>query len=205
MAARPPLNDVQKRFQRRSWFISLAAAIPMIGAMLLIKPLLPDRPVHGEDVMAIMAGAMMVMMGLIMTIVHFARPKDAAMPGTRLAQLVSVFLGGAGLFLPIVGERFIDPWINFSLVMALSVVSWVTSWMVWRAADELMRSLMRDSAVAGFYLITGALWIYAVGERVGIFSGVSAWAMLALATIATLATSMWATIRRGMDRPPAEE
>jgi hypothetical protein len=29
--------------------------------------------------------------------------------------------------------------------------------------------------------------------------------MLALATIATLATSMWATIRRGMDRPPAEE
>lgn len=205
MAARPPLNDVQKRFQRRSWIISLAAVIPMMALMFLIKPLLPDRPPHGEDVLAIMAGAMMAMMGLMMTIVHLARPKDAAVPRARLAQVVSAFLGGVGLFLPILGERFIDPWTNFSLVMALSAVSWAASWMVWRAADELMRSLMRDSAVAGFYVITCALWVYAVGERVGVFSGVSAWAMLALATLATLAASMWATIRRGMDRPPAEE
>ncbi len=202
---RPPLNDVQKRFQRRSWLISLAAAIPMIGIMLLIKPLLPDRPVRPDDMMAIAAGAMMLMMGVMMLIMYVARPKDAAVPGARMAQLVSVLLGAVGLFLPILGERFIEPWVNFSVVTALTALSWTTSWMVWRHADELIRSVMRDTAVGGFYVITGALWIYAVGERVGIFAGVSAWGMLALATIATMGTSMWASIRRGMDRPPAEE
>jgi uncharacterized membrane protein HdeD (DUF308 family) len=205
MAARPPLNDVQKRYKRRSWLISLAAAIPMIGIMVLIKPLLPERPVRPDDMAAIAAGAMMLMMGILMIIGNFASPKDAPVPRARLAQLVSVLLGAAGLFLPILGGSFIDPWVNFSLVMVLSVVSWAASWMVWRHADELMRSLMRDTAVVGFYVITVALWIYAVGERLGLFSGVSAWGMLAIATIMTIGASVWTSVRRGLDRPPAEE
>ncbi len=205
MAARPPLNDVQKRFQRRSWLISLAAAIPMIGIMVLIKPLLPERPVRPGRHGGHRGQRHDVDDGPLDNHRHFASPKDAPVPRARLAQLVSVLLGAAGLFLPILGGSFIDPWVNFSLIMVLSVVSWAASWMVWSHADELMRSLMRDTAVVGFYVITVALWIYAVGERLGLFSGVSAWGMLAIATIMTIGASVWTSVRRGMDRPARGE
>jgi hypothetical protein len=201
---RPPLTDSQKRFRSRSTMVSLGAASLLAVAALAAKPLLPVRPLRADDVLCGGAALVLLLMGLVMTYVHAVQPNDAPMPRARLAQIVNAVSGGIALLLPILGERVLDPGVNFVVIVLLYAVCAVTAWIIWREADEFMRAILRDAGIAAFYVIALALAVYASGERVGLLGGVTAWGYLGFASLANIMCSYWAIFRHGADRPPVE-
>ena len=200
-----PLTPSQKRYRLRGTIMSLAAAALLVAFFFAMDPLEPEGPRRLDDTLAVVASFLVLQMGLITVFVHSAAPKEATVQRQRVAQVLTALTGGAVLLLPFYGERFIDPTLNFAIILVLTAVSAVTTWLVWRAADELMRSLMRDAWLANYFVIVYALLIYAAGERLGIFGGVTAWGALAVATIASVFGSSWVVIRRGLNRPPTDE
>jgi hypothetical protein len=108
------------------------------------------------------------------------------------------------LLLPILGERFIAPRVNFTLIIALYVMADAMAWMVWREADEFMRAMLRDAGVAAFRVTVIALAVHATGERLGLLAGGTAWSYLGFVNLAYLACSVWAIYCHGADRPPAD-
>jgi len=185
--------------------IGWTAMLLLTVGLFAMTPLLPDRPPRIDDLLAILAAFFLLQMGLVMTFVHSAVPKDAPMPRQRLAQVLTFVIGGVTLLLPILGQRFIDPTLNFAIFLVLTMVSLVATWLIWRHADELMRDLLKDSCVAGYFVIVTALCIYATGERLGLLGGVTAWGALAFASLSNIACSFWAIYRRGVDRPPSDD
>jgi hypothetical protein len=97
------------------------------------------------------------------------------------------------LLLPILGERFIAPRVNFTLIIALYVMADAMAWMVWR-----------DAGVAAFRVTVIALAVHATGERLGLLAGGTAWSYLGFVNLAYLACSVWAIYCHGADRPPAD-
>ncbi|HEX5006769.1 MAG TPA: hypothetical protein VFV70_06630 [Hyphomonadaceae bacterium] len=208
MAAQP-LTPGQKRFQRRRQVVVLVASLIFIAVVFaaapLFRDLLPDRPPRLEDMLALIAGFGMLQMALVTVLANSATPKDMPMPRRALSQVFSCFVGAAALFLPILGQRLIDPVVNLAIILVLTALSLLITWRVWRAADELMRSLMKDTYVACYFVIITALCVYAPGERLGLFSGVTAWGALGFSTLITFVCTTLVAMRRGLDRPPLDE
>lgn len=203
--ARQPLTPSQKSFQLRSMLIGLVTAlIVMAGAFFVVKPLMPDGPRRFDDILAVAAAFIMLPMALMSGFVHSVFPKDAPMQQRRLSQVLCAAISAAVLLLPIIGGRFIDPVLNFAINLVLMAVCYVVIWLIWRAADELQRSLMKDSYVAGYHVVFAVLFVYAIGERLGLLGGATAWGALAFATLAQYACSVWVVIRRGAHQPPTD-
>jgi hypothetical protein len=64
---------------------------------------------------------------------------------------------------------------------------------------------MKESYAANYLVLAYALVIYAVGERLGLFGGVTAWGALAFATIICIPVGIWVAVRRGMTLPSEED
>jgi hypothetical protein len=202
---RQPLTDGQKRVRTRSIIVSLGATALLAVAGMAMRPLMPLRPLGADDVLCFGAAFILLLMGLVMAYVHVIQPKDAPMPRARLSQVLNFVLGGVALLLPILGERFIDPGVNFAVIMALYVIGTRTMWIVWREADEFMRAMLRDASVAAFHVSALSLAVYASGERLGLLGGATAWGYLGFVSLANIMCSYWAIFRHGADRAPAEE
>jgi hypothetical protein len=205
--ASQPLTPSQKRYRRRYTFVSLATAVPIFtAAYFVVSPLMPDGPRRIDDVLAVAAAFILLQMGMVVAYMYWFAPKDAVMSRQGLlAQVLTIVVSVATLLLPILGGRFIDPTISFAIILALIVVSYVTIWLIWRGADEMMRDFMKDGWLAQYFVVVTALMIYAAGERLGLLSGVTAWGALAFATLVGIPCSYWAAYRRGMNRPPSDD
>jgi hypothetical protein len=202
--ARQPLTQGQKRLQRRGLIVSLASAALLLAIFIAMDPIL-HRPKRIDDLLAIMAGAVVLQMGLLVVLMNMFMPKDTGAQRHRFAQPLNCLIASATILLPIVGAGLIDPRLNFAIVMVLTAISTWLLWLTWRGADELMRDLMKDGWLAQYFIIIYALIVYAVGERLGLFGGVTAWGVLALATLLSIPCSVWVAWRRGLDRPPADD
>jgi len=200
---RQPLTPGQKQTRRRGRIVSLIAVVIFIGGVLAIKPLL-DRPSRADDLLALMVGFLMLQVTVLMIvgIVIGPRDPDARQPFTYVLSAASAAIA---LLLPIVGEDLIDPRLNFAIVLAVTAASAWFLWRIWRASDELSRAYMKEAYAANYVVLVYALLVYAVGERLGLFGGVTAWGGLALATLASFPISIWVATRRGMVRPPADD
>jgi len=200
--AREPMTPSQKRYQRRSWLIALIAAAVFVTAVVALDPVL-HRPKRGDDILAMLAGFLMMQMAVIITVSYFFAAKE--MPRQRMLQVLTPVTTGVALFLPMAGQDLIDPRVNFAIVVALTAASFWFIWRIWRTSDELYRSLTKDSYVVSYFVLVIALWIYAAGERLGLFGGVTAWGGLAFATLISFPCTIWVAVRRGLNRPPKDE
>jgi hypothetical protein len=202
--ARQPLTPSQKRYQRRSWIISLIAAVIFIAGVFAMKPLL-GRPARADDLLAFIAGFLMLQMTVVMAVTFTIIPKNPDAPARRFSHILTGATCGVALLLPIVGQGRIDPRLNFAIVLVLVAACFWFAWRVWRISDELHRTYTKESYAATCLVLFAALWIYATGERLGLFGGVTAWGALAFATLATFVVSIWVAVRRGMTQPPKDE
>ncbi|HEV7693819.1 MAG TPA: hypothetical protein VGO52_23495 [Hyphomonadaceae bacterium] len=200
--AREPLTPSQKRFKRRSWIIGWIAAAIFLVVILLLDPVM-HRPKRLDDLLALIGGFLMLQMALVMAVSHFMAP--AEMPRQRLSQVLTPVTSGAAVILPLIGPDLIDPRLNFAIVIALVALSFWLAWRVWRTADELHRAIVRDSYMVNYFVLATALWFYATGERLGLFSAATSWGWLAFAVIITLPCSLWVSYRRGLDLPPKDD
>jgi hypothetical protein len=202
---RPPLTESQRRFRTRSTIVSFGVTALLLVIFGAIAAFMPFRSLRADDVLCFAAAFILLQMGLVMGYVHAVQPRDAPMPRARLSQVINPALGGAALLLPILGERYIDPNVNFALIMAVyGIASWAT-WIVWREADEFMRAMLRDASVAAFHVTVLALAVYATGERLGLLGGATAWGYFGFVSLANIGCSFWAIYRHGADRPPVDE
>jgi hypothetical protein len=184
--------------------ISVASIGAVIAVVIFLTPHLEGR-IQKDDMMPLIAGFMLFQMGVTMTLIHIARPKDAPQQGQNLSQVLSMALGGLTLIVPVVGPIWVEPAPIYGLFLIMFVVSSVATWRVWRGADELMKRMLADSSVIGYMVITSALCLYAVGERLGLMSGVTAWAFLGFASLSNLFVSSYVIFRSGMGKHLPEE
>lgn len=203
--ARQPLTESQKRYRRIGVVVSLVAAVPTLLIIFALKPLIPAGPVRLNDVLALNAGFILMHMTLATALMHLAFPKLAGLQRHRFVQVLSPAMTCCMLLLPIMGARFIDPTLNFAIVVVLTASSFLATWVIWRAADELMRDLMKDAWTTCFLVLIFALWIYAAGERTGMLSGITAWGAIGIASFVSVICSYWTLYRRGLDRPPSDD
>lgn len=202
--ARQPLTPSQQQYRRRRWIIQLIALAIFIAGVFAVKPLI-DRPARTDDLLALITGFLMLQMTVLMIVAFTIGPRDPEAPRQqRLTQVLTTASAAAALLLPIVGEGLIDPRLNFAIVLAIIVASVWFLWRTWRASDELSRAYMKEAYAANYLVLVYALMVYAVGERLGLFGGVTAWGALAFATLASFPISIWVATRRGLDRPPAD-
>ena len=200
--AREPLTPSQKRYQRRSWIIALIGTAIFIAVVFSLDPVM-HKPKRMDDIIALLGGFLLLQMALIMTVANFMAPGE--MPRQRLSQVLIPVATGAAVILPLIGQDLIDPKINFAIVVVLVVAGFWLAWRVWRTSDELHRALVRETYMVNYFVLATALWFYATGERLGLFSGVTSWGWLAFATIITFPCSVWVAFRRGLDQPPKDE
>jgi hypothetical protein len=201
--ARQPLTPSQKRYRRRSTIVSLIAAVVFVAGVFAMKPLL-GRPARSDDLLAMIGGFLMLQMTVIMTVSFAIAPKDPDAPPRRLSYVLTGATCGVALLLPVVGQGWIDPRLNFAIVLVLMAACFWFAWRIWRVSDELNRTYTKESYAATCLVLFTALWFYATGERLGLFGGVTAWGALAFATLATFVVSIWVAVRRGMTQPPKE-
>lgn len=205
MATRQPLTPSQKRYQRRSWIVSLIAAVIFIAGVFALKPLL-DRPARIDDLIALIVGFLMLQVTVLMIVSFAIGPKDPeAKRQRRLTTVLTSASGAIALLLPVVGESLIDPRLNFAIVLVLLLASVWFIWRMWRGGDELERAQMKESYAANYLVLAYALSVYAVGERLGLFGGVTAWGALAFASLAGIPVSIWVSVRRGVTELPADD
>ncbi len=203
--ASQPLTPSQKRLRRRGWIIQLIALIIFIAGVFAVKPLI-DRPARTDDLLALITGFLMLQMTVLMIVAFTIGPKDPEAPRQqRLIHVLTSASAAVALLLPIVGQGWIDPMLNFAIVLVVTVASVWFLWRMWRTSDELNRTYMKEAYAANYLVLVYALLIYAVGERLGLFSGVTAWGGLAVATLASFPVSIWVAVRRGMMQPPKDE
>ena len=203
--ARQPLTPSQKRYRRQGWIIQLIALVIFIAGVFAMKPLL-DRPARTDDLLALIGGFLMLQVTVLMIVALTIGPRDPE--ASRQQPLTTVLTSASAavaLLLPIIGEDLIDPRLNFAIVLVVTVASVWLLWRMWRAGDELSRTYMKEAYAANYLVLVYALLVYAVGERLGLFGGVTAWGGLAVATLASFPVSIWVAMRRGMTQPPKDE
>jgi hypothetical protein len=203
--ARQPLTPHQKRYRRRGWVIQLIALVIFIAGVFAIRPLF-DRPARTDDLLALIVGLLMLQMTVLMIVAFTIGPRDPEAPRQqRLTHVLAAASAAAALLLPIIGEGWIDPRLNFAIVLLVTLASAWFLWRVWRDSDELNRAYMKEAYAANYLVLAYALIVYAVGERLGLFSGVTAWGALAFATLASFPVGIWVAMRRGMTQLPADD
>lgn len=197
--AREPLTTVEKKGLRVAIIILIATAIVIAGFFAMLPML--GHPARTDDLLALIAGFLMLQVTVMMTIVYTGAPKD---PDTRqpLTYVLTAATTAATLLLPIIGDGRIDPKLNFAIILVLSAAAYWFSWRIWRASDELDRKIMMETNSANYWVLCTALVVYAVGERLGLLGGVTAWAALAFATLASIPVGIWVYLHRaGADMP----
>jgi hypothetical protein len=200
---REPLTPSQKKFIRRGRMVSLIAAAIFIASVFALKPLI-DRPARADDLLALIVGFLMLQMAVVMAVTFVIAPRNPAAPRRQLTYVLTAATAGVTMLLPIVGQGFIDPRLNFAIILVLTAASFWFTWRIWRASDELSRAVMTETNSANYWILCTALVVYAVGERLGILSGVTAWGALAFATLASIPVGIWIAMRRGMTQTPKD-
>jgi hypothetical protein len=202
--ARQPLTPIERRYVRLV-IILLIATVIVIAGFFAMTPLL-GSPTRIDDLLAMIAGFVMLQGVVIMTALFTIVPRYPDLPRRRLSHVLAAATGGAALLLPIVGQGWIDPRLNFAIVLVLAAACCWFAWRIWRVSDELDRTIMKETYAVSCLIFFLVFWVYATGERLGLLGGVTAWGVLAFATLVDIPISIWVAVRHGgMVETPEDE
>ena len=192
------------RSRRTAWWIILMLsgvfAVVFGVAFLTVAPI--DR-ITPADFPMLFAGSLFGSMTLTVAAQNTFFRSVAPVPDQLLMQVVSMGALAGGILLPIAAPAGLDPRIAYAGSALLLLGSGLATWRVMRDADELMREVTRKATVAGVMIFQTIFIAYAVGERLGLMGGVSAWTWAGWLTISMLAGSMWVSRQHGLGRLPA--
>lgn len=83
-------------------------------------------------------------------------------------------------------------------LFALFLAQTVMNWMVWRRSDELARRAIGETAAASFWLLQGALFLWAAGERMALLPALRSWDAMTVLMAAYLLMPAVVAWRRGL-------
>jgi hypothetical protein len=181
--------------------IQVGANVFLLAAAVLILP----RVRRGDDVWAMLAALVFFQLSLVMMLVQTLRPQDAPQRLRPVSQVLGYLTSGLLFLIPMIPPGRLAPNALFALFLVVFAGSLVASWRVTRAADELMRKMLKDSCVLGGAVTGGALCVYAAGERLGVLSGITFWGYFVFCSLVNVASSFYTIWRHGQHKFPPEE
>jgi hypothetical protein len=110
-------------------------------------------------------------------------------------------LAGVMLLLPVLGVSLPDLGARRQAFLALVVVLFALqtygNLLIWRRSDEFLRKVIADTGAVCFWLLQGALFLWAAAERLGLRGRLSSWDAVAVLMLVYTAASISIAIRRG--------
>jgi hypothetical protein len=204
--ASQPRTPSEKRYLRWGVRVVVISALPILAVTVFgAGQLLPDGLARIDDLLAMIAAFLWLQAAVLMTILFAAAPRNADWPRRRLSAVLAAAASAAVLFLPMAGQGWIDPRLNFAIVLVLIAAYF---WFVWRTrrdADELDRTLQKQTYEANYWVLFTGLAVYAAGERLGLLTGATAWGVLAFAMLSSVAIRIWFAVRLGMVQAPRDD
>jgi hypothetical protein len=150
-----------------------------------------------DDALALLMGAMLIMLGGAMAVVMATRPSSVP-KGCGVLQIVVSALAGVMLLLPLFALEWLSADVVMIAIVVLLVAQSAANWLLWKRADELLRRVMWETSALAFWALQLALFLYAAAERLGLISGVTAWGMIGILMTVYLLASVIVTARRGI-------
>lgn len=138
-----------------------------------------------------------VRLGAVMKYDGLAKPAETR--DARIQAAVAL-LGGVLLSLPILGDAVpdADPLVAYLVILLLMFVQSMLNWRLFRAGDELVRTVMLQAGALSFWILQGPLFLYAGAERLGLVAPLTAWDALSVMFFCYLVLSFWVATRRGL-------
>lgn len=122
---------------------------------------------------------------------------DCEIRAARRQGLV-VVLAGVLLLLPVVSARSgFAPEMSLAAVLAIFAAQTWINVSVWRRGDEMTRRTVLESGAVTFWILQGALFLYAAAERLGLAPAATAWQLMVVMMSAYLVLSSVVALRRG--------
>ncbi|ATQ43653.1 hypothetical protein [Caulobacter mirabilis] len=118
-------------------------------------------------------------------------------------QAALQLLAGILLALPVLAIRLFPAGVQtpavatMVMVTALFLIQTVANLTVWRRADEMTRRMIADAAVASFWVLSSALFLWAAAEKLGLAPALSSWDALTVMMAVYLLISSTLAVRRG--------
>lgn len=150
-----------------------------------------------DDGLALLMSLMLVATAIAMVAVLVSRPSRVPR-GCGVLQIVVMALAGVILALPVLAPAGAPAEVVFGGVAALLAVQTVANLMLWRAADEMFRRVILETAALTFVVGQMALFLYAAAERLGLVAPVTSWGLIGVMMGLYLAASILTSARRGL-------
>jgi hypothetical protein len=83
-------------------------------------------------------------------------------------------------------------------IVALFLVQTVGNLTLWSRSDELVRRVMSETGAASFWILQGALFLWAAGEKLNLLPALSMWDAVTLMMASYLLISTFVAGRRGL-------
>ena len=176
------------------------SAFLLVAAVLILT-----RVRRVDDAWAMLTSAIFFQLALVLMLVHMLRPQDAPQRLRPASQVLSYLMSGLALSIPMIAPGRLAPNALFGLFLVVAAGSLVASWRVWAAADELMRRMLKDSYALTGAVTSGALCVYATGERLGVLSGVTFWGYFVFCSLVNVASSFYTIWHHGQHKFLPEE
>jgi hypothetical protein len=175
--------------------VLLALAGAAIGALIARATEAQDLP--WDDALNLLIAAMLLGMSGAMVFVLASRP--ASVPkGCGVLQITVTALAGVMLLIPLYATRWVSADVAFLALLVLLAGQTVANLMLFRRADEMLRSIMVETGSLAFWSLQLALFLYATAERLGLVSGLTSWGMIGVLMGVYLLASIVISARRGL-------
>lgn len=110
-----------------------------------------------------------------------------------------VILAGLLMAWPVLAAetRLLNGPVAYGLVLVVFALQSALNWSVWRRGDELTRRTISDAGALSFWVMQGALFLYAAAERLGLVPTATAWQITVVMMAGYLILSSVVAFRRG--------
>lgn len=203
-------------------FLFIAGLIVGGGSGYFVGKLLKQGVIDASrfgwsDHLAAIISVSLLALGLIIGVISFNRRAAAralsleegrtatpAQASFYRQQAVVVFLSGLMMAAPLALVALQHPvsgplaWITMTGVVAVFLVQTAYNLTLWRRADEMLRQVISETGAVCFWVLQGALFLWACAEKLGIAPALSAWDLMALMMAFYLFVSGVITTRRGL-------
>lgn len=202
--------------------LAVCGGIVGFGSGMLIGKLEKAGAVRVEglgwsDLLSGLIAMMLIAMGAMVLIVSFSRKTASRVldPGSardatpaqasyyRQQGLVSL-LAGVMLAAPVLANSAFEP-LPFELgaavmtgIVALFLVQTVGNLTLWSRSDELVRQVMAETGAVSFWLLQGALFLWAAGEKLNLLPALTLWDAVSVLMASYLLIATLISSRRGL-------
>lgn len=189
----------------------------MVGRLAKSGLIDPDR-FGWSDVLAALISASLLVMGVIIAIISLnrraaarvmaleeGRPATPAQTSFYRQQAVVVFLSGLMMAAPLALIAVYDPvpgpmaWITMIAIVAVFLLQTAYNLTLWRRADEMLRQVISETGAVCFWILQGALFLWACAEKLALAPALSTWDLMSVMMAFYLVVSGVIATRRGLN------